>query len=597
MSNPSFSNIDLWLFELAEGNLSEAQIEQLELFLLQHPELDVDRDVWAMAKVDKTPLAFPAQEKLERKRPFGWYAIGASSAISAALIGWYMLSGPVLNETQTPLAFKSSASRGLRILVKNNGGPDNGRSTFGEQIAHEEGMFNASNPVIPALPSGHIQSPVIGQFIAVHAESVLSSGIPEVRSSQQQQESSPMEVASHEVLNSINNAVSADLMSTTIDRLDINRLTSLTDPAYDRNLLTLELENVDVLDESVYDLAVDETEKSHGIYGVSSSEYKISFKSKLNAFSRKVQRMMDNPVALKNFRDPYYHVPGLSAIDVNFSSTGTMLSTRVQAVSRLQWFGQENEQLMNQLSVDGYAYGIRGGIGLQVSHSMYKDGGINVANAAITYSPKFSISRTISVEPSVRFKMGNKSLTKSKMEDVSQVEVERGNAHDFYPNGKNLMGKELWYQDLGAGLMVNTEWFFAGFQVDNLFRHQDNVYGENYASPRRSDYHFIGTIGTDWVSRKENLSLSPYLVYQKNEKLSEAWLGANFRWNWLTVGGAVSSKMEPAASLGLKFEHFALSYNADYVESVMTGQRALSHQLTLRIVGNPSRFGKRLLNL
>ena len=49
MSNPSFSNIDLWLFELAEGNLTPAQIEQLEAFLMNNPELDVERDMWEMA--------------------------------------------------------------------------------------------------------------------------------------------------------------------------------------------------------------------------------------------------------------------------------------------------------------------------------------------------------------------------------------------------------------------------------------------------------------------------------------------------------------------------------------------------------------------
>ncbi|MFK7784156.1 MAG: hypothetical protein AB8B56_03510 [Crocinitomicaceae bacterium] len=68
MSNPSFSNIDLWLFELAEGNLSPEQTEQLELFLLNHPEFDVDRDVWEMAKVDKAPVVYPEVANLDRKR-------------------------------------------------------------------------------------------------------------------------------------------------------------------------------------------------------------------------------------------------------------------------------------------------------------------------------------------------------------------------------------------------------------------------------------------------------------------------------------------------------------------------------------------------
>ena len=72
MSNPSFSNIDLWLFELAEGNLTPEQVEQLELFLLQHPELDVERDMWQMARMEKEQHAYPETSSLQRKRRPGY---------------------------------------------------------------------------------------------------------------------------------------------------------------------------------------------------------------------------------------------------------------------------------------------------------------------------------------------------------------------------------------------------------------------------------------------------------------------------------------------------------------------------------------------
>jgi type IX secretion system PorP/SprF family membrane protein len=274
-----------------------------------------------------------------------------------------------------------------------------------------------------------------------------------------------------------------------------------------------------------------------------------------------------------------------------------MLSTRIQTLSRLQWYGQENELFQNQLAVDGYVYGIRGGIGLQVNHNWYKRGGINVSNFALTYSPKISISRTISLEPSLRFKMGNKALTASKMQGVNAVEIDRGIARDYYTNEAGPIGKQLWYKDLGAGLMVNTEWFFAGVQVDNMLRHRDNIYQQDYNNPRRAGNHFIASFGTDWVSRSKKLGLSPYVVYQNNEKLSEAWLGANFRWEWFTVGASISSKIEPAASLGMKFKHFALTYNADYTKSDMTGRSGLSHQVSIRFVSKPSKMGRRLLNL
>jgi hypothetical protein len=303
--------------------------------------------------------------------------------------------------------------------------------------------------------------------------------------------------------------------------------------------------------------------------------------------------MMDNPIALKNSRDPQYHVPGLLSQDVNFGATGTLLRTRVQTMSRIQWLGTANEQLMNQLAVDGYAYAIRGGLGLQMNHSFYHDGGIQVADVAVTYSPKFSVSKWVSVEPAIRFKMGTKMLNHDQMAGVTSVEMERGNVFDY----QSPIGTNLWYKDLGLGVMVNTKWFFAGIQGDNLLRHYDNIYTNDLTSPRRAGTHMVATLGTDWESRKENMSLSPYLVYQQKEKLSEAWLGLNYRWGWFNIGGAISSNLDPAASIGLKFKQFAINYNADYTRSVLTNQQTLSHQVSLKFMGKPSRSGQRLLNL
>ena len=82
--------------------------------------------------------------------------------------------------------------------------------------------------------------------------------------------------------------------------------------------------------------------------------------------------MMNDPIALTNFRDPHYNIPGLSVSDINFSSAGTQLATRIQTLSRAQWYGKENQQLMNQLNLDGYVYAVRGGFALQLNHANFK---------------------------------------------------------------------------------------------------------------------------------------------------------------------------------------------------------------------------------
>ena len=95
MSNPSFSNIDRWLFELMEGNLTPEQEAQLEAFLLMHPELDVDRDSWELAKVDSNAIVeFPDKHKLSKRRPIGLYmSLSFASMAGLIAIGLYSMLG------------------------------------------------------------------------------------------------------------------------------------------------------------------------------------------------------------------------------------------------------------------------------------------------------------------------------------------------------------------------------------------------------------------------------------------------------------------------------------------------------------------------
>ena len=324
--------------------------------------------------------------------------------------------------------------------------------------------------------------------------------------------------------------------------------------------------------------------------------YDISFRNRLFKFGKALQKMIDNPVALKNSRDPQYHVPGMMARDINFGATGTMSAPRVEMFSRVQWRGMDNELLQNQLAIDGYSYGVRGGIGVQMKHSYYNDGGIQVSNAAITYSPKLSVNRFFSIEPAFRFKMGNKLLSDSKMENAAEVEIDRGIVHDYYSSGAQPVGSNLWYRDIGFGLNVNTKWFFASAQLDNLLNHKDNIYTSDLSNPRRAGTHFVTSIGTDYESKSTyknahaEYGFSSYLMYQKLEQLSELWLGINARWRWLTIGGAMSNGFDPAASIGFKFKYFLLQYNTDYSLSLMNNKREFSHQLTLRFLGKPSYF-------
>ena len=558
MSNLSYSNIDRWLFELVEGNLSPEQIAQLESFLVQHPELDVDKDMWELAKVDKQEYVYQHQQKFIKRRPVGIYM--SFGFVSLAIV----ISLGFLN-------FYSSQPFGAKL------------NTQVLTSVNKVGQFETINSLSQKAPPNNQKQydGIDHNIISATRDNSPSFG-------------NNLSFNNNTAFNSTSN-LAANLKD--VSNCEVDK-TTLTIAENTFGLESLETEKVKEI--PFVQIDKDFTLKSK-VNNLSSkrfaqSDYKMSFGAKLNKIGRSIQRMMDNPVALKNTKDPYYHVPGMQSMDVNFGSVGTLLATRVQTISRAQWLGEDNQQMMNQLSIDGYSYGMRGGLGFQLNQNYYGKGEIVNYNASLIYSPKFSIARNIVLEPSVRFKMGNKAINSGQIQAGAVVEYDRMNQQEFQIFGTEPMGKSLWYKDLGLGLMVNTKWFYIGIQQDNLLRHFDNIYSTDITNPRRVGKHFVATIGTDYESKKENLTVSPYFVYQQKEALSEGWLGFNLRYHWLTVGGAISSNLDPAASIGLKFSHFMIAYNADYTYSQYLDGKRLSHQLTLRFLTKPSRIGQRLLN-
>lgn len=559
MSNPSFSNIDRWLFELMEGNLSPEQIAQLESFLMQHPELDVDKDVWTQAKVDHQEYIYPHQDKFVRRRPVGLYsAIGFFTIVLLTSLAVY---------TSTNSDFTEDLA-----IARNQKDFENEKNAISESVNSTKVKFTNSLNASTRKIDGQTNE---FKYRATQDKSLVNTTKAIANA-----------VGQHE-----NKAVKLNVTEEELSVASLAQVEPEMTKAPVNKLVALKANLIDIKETGFED-----ANESKRTMRFAKSDYKVTFGSRLHKMGRNLQRMLDNPIALRNQRDPYYHVPGMQAMDVNFSSVGTMLATRVQATGRAQWLGSDNQQIMSQLSIDGYSYAIRGGLGFQMSHNYYGLGEIENYNAALTYSPKFSVSRGVTVEPSVRFKMGSKMLDSKNLLPGTKVEYDRSTVQEFLVNGSAPIGKQLWYKDLGLGLMVNTKWFYAGIQGDDLFNHYDNIYSNALEDQRRVGSHFVATIGTDYESMKKTITVSPYIVYQQRETLKEAWLGTTVKLKWLTVGGAISSNLEPAASIGLKFQQFAITYNADYTQSALLNQRSLSHQMTIRFVSKPSRIGQRLLN-
>jgi hypothetical protein len=581
MSGPSFENIDRWLFEYVEGNLTPEQEKQLEAFLLDHPEFDMDLDSWQMAKVEPLSYEFPNQETLYRKekkrRRIVPYIFGIATMTTAVAYSIFLLIDS--NEKENPIKAEVLAK-----TVKNEIKPSV------EKVVN--GSSQKSNVVSDTNRLNHsmsIYSQPIRTLSTIKSESnfyvdeAINSRIKSYNKSNDEIESiSSAEFTEKTSLNS-ENGITKNIS----DKLVVIDTTILSvDSSIGESLAK------EIADNAYSDIQSKKVEQKKG------TESKITHSSfSFKKIIRNLNKLIGDEVGLKNTRDHQIHVPGISQLDANFSSAGDISSTRFRTLSRAQWLEKENQSFTNQISLDWFSKSIKSGFGLQGNYKLYGNGVIQNWNVGFIYSPKILLSKTLIIEPGIRYKMGSKILTGNLVNNINKVEIERDNTLDFYADGSIPIGTNQWFRDLGTSLLIHSKWFYIGAQVDNLLRHQDNIYSNSISNPRRTGMHYSINFGTEYVSKSGESSFSPYGFYEKFENREEAWGGFNFQYNAWSFGGALSNKSNFALSTGLRFSTFALTYQFDQTYSSLLGATASSHQLSIMFNTKVSRSSRRYIQI
>lgn len=591
MSNPSFDNIDKWLFEYTEGNLSSQQVDQLKQFLLQNPEFEMDLDAWESAKVEASPVILPNINSYIKK-PVAWMfptMIVTTLGLSVG-VGWVALNNikssahveSVARTNEINYVKKLRDNQTIKYTNTTNTNDEDKSQVSSVQNSLNKAISNSdfivSSNVNFYTPSSQKSNPIKTSVTAFENEELISNQT--INALKAIRDKNKVDVLVAE----IKEEVKDDNTKPQISKIDKNKNIER------KELATSNSESAQNVEEETIQNAKAMSRSQDRI----SSNYNKSFSSKVKSTIRKIIRMTDNPIALTNSKDIYYHTPGMQTLDVNFGSVGSLLQPRIQTLSRAQWTGHGNQQVANQISFDTYVKDIRGGIGVQLNHVYYGNGAYQVGQFALMYSPKFSISKNVVIEPAVRFKMGNKKLFNQKMVPGQFVEVDRQNERIYANENLNTSAQDLWYKDIGFALMSNTKWFSAGIQIDNIGRHYSNV----FESSNKNDFagqHLTATLGTDYVSRSKIFSFSPYLMYQKMENLSEIWGGSNFRYKKLTIGGGISSMGDYAGSIGIKTNQLMITYGVDNTHSVILDKKLFSQQITLRILTNRGANNHRML--
>ena len=540
MTSPNFENIDLWLFDYTEGNLSTYQKELLEKYILNHPELEIDLDMWNMSKATVAQNYAPEIHFKKKKTPrIGYYSTSVIGAILILLI----------SKSHELSVYKNSLNKNTQISYI---------QYFNENNTSQ--ITDSNGPKILRIEETYTK--------AINALQDAPELIKEKVFDTKYEESSHT-IATIDITP---NAIESQIIRTCTMPIQLPGL---------------------VVNNTVIKGIQDKQEWSTQKKRFSLNGIRVNTKSLFN----KIDRALSKSVAFSNYKDHFYMIPGIASNNVNLSTTGAISQSRFISTTRTRWLTTSNQKLSQELSFDTYVRALRSGLGAQINYDTYANGAIQDWNATLVFSPKIGLSRNISLEPAAKLKVGNKLLNANQIENNTVSLYHENSAQLYSFDSTQKIGRKLWYRELDAGFTFNTKVFYIGFQAENLLNHIENLYQNEQNNENRIATTYSAIAGTQYMSRNEKVSFHPYIYLRTNKTNTAYYGGFSFDLDKLFIGASYGSSDQYTGSIGVSFNQFALVLQTTRAFQPTLERNLFTHQMTLRINTPESKKTRRYITL
>lgn len=544
MNTPNHDNIDYWLFDWVEGNLTLEQEEQLQLFLLLNPEYEADVEAWKSSKIN-----FPVTEELQeslaaisrtngasivRKNHLLWW-LGKVAIPSMIFLFWTPFtprtkqSIPVFYKTGLTQSAKKQASA---LLIERTGG----------SRLHEAQLFQ-NNPSLKVINTANeldflpLSQPLKEEFSTIPQKQALLE----------------------------------------LSKIHIPPSTILTNPS----IFELPLaENLSLFADN--DLKKDRSKKTW-----------VWTLNKSNAFRKFLKK--DQVAATQ--KDRIYVAQEVAHLDINEGFSGNSSQTKVQSTTFIRGLMSAQSKISQQISIDGYSRNAKSGFGLVAQYSDFNHSTIREWNVRMIYAPKIALSRYITLEPSVSFSFGQKQLNAEKAVNQSTFTYNSLLLQKFNYDVNLPVGKSLYYRDINTGVLLNLGPIYLGAQIENLLQHQDNIHTNDYSVIGRAKQHKTLVAGTDFSAQKGQIRFTPQVIHEFSNEYSRTQMGGSFQFKNLVVGGNYGLDKSYTALFGFHGDKASILYQATKSNNLSTQQNYYLHQVTLRISSKVSRKSRRYISL
>ena len=556
------NNIEEKLFDYFEGDLSASDAKELETFVKNNPEYQVDFDAWKQSVVPAVSMQYQHADDLiveEKSSPKGWLSWASGGAL---------------------LCLVSLASVGLVSKYDNS---DEVVANLEEDLQNEDVVNEIAD------------SKVLNESEVVNDESEMMNA-----------ESQDLTILSGVAVNNKNtDNNAAEQLATNKNHLENNKTLSsaVANKAIEGKSVTSTYGNVS---DSKGANPLKENKKQSDLSEDLLSSFNINalkegvYKFVLPFAMRKDKTPYENPNKPKFFitnnKDPYLNYGLAQTLEENASFAGNGgEGIRIEYLYRTERPSATEDNFSSQIiSADGFLPKLNAGIGVILNTDRLGHGALNSTAISALYSQKIAI-RGVSFEPSLKGTFNSRTISWSQIETNDIKDPRNGILYGSVPFiPENMSKAEVSHFDLGAGLLINAGKFFICGQVDHLNRAEYS--NESFDKVVKMPTKISAMAGTDIYKEKGGkFAFSPSINYIKFGNYNALWMNTQFAYQGFFMAAGVATNEELMASLGYKNNLVRLTYGlgfskpSEFSGLVVTNKYHESHQLSLRVNLHPKR--------
>ena len=299
-----------------------------------------------------------------------------------------------------------------------------------------------------------------------------------------------------------------------------------------------------------------------------------------------IDKLKTKELALVNTHDPLFVTNTANPIANNVALVGGLNRTRFKINATDRWRGTLNSRVGGVFTADTYLQKLNAGIGLVAETKNFSELGVYSTELGIVYSQRVEISENKSVSLGAKYHYTTSVFKAEKLEGLDgSFEVELEQNKSFLMTENQQKSTKNQQNNLSFGAWYDGSYFYGGINLENINIKKSENNNANQFVEYINPVKFAVQLGTDYRRNAYSaLIISPQLNYSYQNLKSEFWLGSTLKYKGFITGIGGSTGKSFKVNIGAQGDKMRLIYGFNYAKSIAEAKFKEMHEISFRYI-------------